>query len=80
MLARLSEELATHTEFKQSSNHGVGDTCTMGCDGSSTSDEEAVPHNIWNSLLSAVVHSRIEEAMQPLQTEEAMGKVALVRE
>ena len=55
----------------------VGDMCTLGCVGSSASDEEAVPHNIWKSLLSAMVHFRIGDALQPLLTEEEMGKAAL---
>ena len=49
----------------------------MGCDGSSASDEEAVPRNIWNSLLSAMVHFRTGDALQPLLTAEDLGKVAL---
>ena len=37
--------------------------CTVGCDGSSSS-EEAEPHNIWNALLAALVHFHIGEVLQ----------------
>ena len=51
--------------------------CTVGCDGSSGSEEEAEPYRIWNALLAAMVHFRMEEALQPSLTAEEMGKVAL---
>ena len=51
--------------------------CTVGCNGSSSSAEEAEPYNIWNALLAALVHYRVGEVLQPLLTAEDMGKVAL---
>ena len=54
-----------------------GAVCTVGCDGSSSSEEEAEPHNIWNALLAAMVHFRVGEVLQPLLTTEDVGKVAL---
>ena len=35
------------------------------------------PYNIWNALLAALVHFRIDEVLQPLLTSEEMGLVAL---
>ena len=54
-----------------------GVMCAVGCDGSSSSESEAEPHNIWNALLAALVHSRIGEVLQPLLTSEEVGCVAL---
>ena len=51
--------------------------CAVGCDGSSSSEDEAEPYNIWNALLAALVHFRIGEVSQPLLTSEEMGLVAL---
>ena len=51
--------------------------CTVGCDASSGSEEEAVLYNIWNALLAALVRFRIGEALQPSLTAQEMGKVAL---
>ena len=48
----------------------------MGCDGSSFEDE-AEPCNIWSALLTALVHFRIGEVLQPLLTAEDMAKVVL---
>ena len=36
-----------------------GVMCAVGCDGSSSSESEAEPYNIWNALLAALVHFRI---------------------
>ena len=41
------------------------------------SDDEAAPHSVWNPLLSAIVHFRVGEALQPSLSSEEMGKVAL---
>ena len=51
--------------------------CAVDCDGSSSSESEAEPYNIWNALLAALVHFRVGEVLQPLLTAEDMGKVAL---
>ena len=51
--------------------------CAVGCDGSSSSEDEAEPFNIWNALLVALVHCRIGEVLQLLLTSEEMGLVAL---
>ena len=51
--------------------------CAVGCDGSSSSESEAEPYNIWNALLAALVHFRIGEVLQPLLTSEEVGCVAL---
>ena len=51
--------------------------CAVGGDGSSSSEYEAEPYNIWNALLAALVHFRIGEVLQPLLTSEEMGLVAL---
>ena len=40
--------------------------CAVGCDGSSSSESEAEPYNIWNVLLEALVHFRIGKVLQPL--------------
>ena len=48
-----------------------GVTCAVGCDGSSSSESEAEPYNIWNALLAALVH------LQPLLSSEEVGCVAL---
>ena len=50
--------------------------CAVGCDGSSSSEDEAEPHNIWNALLAAMVHFRVGEVLQPLLTADDVGKVA----
>ena len=55
-----------------------GVMCAMGCDGSSSSESEAEPYNIWNALLAALVHFRIGEVLQPLLTSEEMGLVGFV--
>ena len=49
----------------------------VGCDGSSSSEDEAEPYNIWNALLAALVHFRIGEVLEPLLASEEMGLVAL---
>ena len=54
-----------------------GIMCAEGCDGSSSSESEAEPYNIWNALLAALVHFRIGEVLQPLLTSEEVGCVAL---
>ena len=80
VLARQTDVLATHTVFtvfEARPKPDVGDMCTLGCDGSSASGEEAVPHNFWNSLLSAMVHFRTGDALQLLLTEEEQGGVDL---
>ena len=41
------------------------------------SNDEAAPHSVWNPLLSAIVHFRVGEALQPSLSSEEMGKVAL---
>ena len=78
MLARQTEELVTHTVFKQSSKHGLSQTlaiCVLwAAMDHPTSDAEAEPHNVWNALLAAMVHCRAGEVLQPL---EEMGKVEL---
>ena len=51
--------------------------CAVGCDGSSSSECEAEPCNIWNALLAALAHFRIGEVLQPLLTSEEVGCVAL---
>ena len=51
--------------------------CAVGCDGSSSSESEAEPYNIWKALLTALVHFRIGEVLQPLLTSEEVGCVAL---
>ena len=61
--------------------HGPRETaalCAVGCDGSSSSESEAEPYNIWNALLAALVHFRIGEVLQPLLTSEEMGLVAML--
>ena len=50
---------------------------TLGCDGSSDSDAEAEPHNIWNQLLAAMVPCSMEDVPQPSLSAEDIGKVAL---
>ena len=52
--------------------------CAVGCIGSSRSESEAEPYNIWNALLAALVHFRIGEVLQPLLTSEEVGLVANV--
>ena len=47
--------------------------CAVGCDGSSSSEDEAEPFTIWNALLAALVHFRIGEVLQPLLTSEEMA-------
>ena len=54
-----------------------GTVCAVGCDGSSGSPGVAAPYNIWNALLAAMVHFRVEEVLKPLLTTEETGKVAL---
>ena len=54
-----------------------GVMCAVGCDGSSSSENEAESYKIWNALLAALVHYRVGEVLQPLLTEADMGKVAL---
>ena len=54
-----------------------GVLCAVGCDGSSSSESEAEPYNIWNELLAALVHFRTGEVLQPLLTSEEVGCVAL---
>ena len=53
--------------------------CAVGCDGSSSSENEAEaePHDIWNPLLSAMVHFRIGDMLQPSFSAEDLSKVAL---
>ena len=51
--------------------------CAVGRDGSSSSESEAEPYNIWNALLAALVHFRICEVLQPLLTSEEVGLVAM---
>ena len=51
--------------------------CAVGCDGSSSSESEAEPYNIWNALLAASVHFHIGKVLQPLLTSEEVGCVAL---
>ena len=50
--------------------------CSAG-DGSVSSSGDGEPDNIWNALLETMVHLHIGEALQPLLTDEEMGKVAL---
>ena len=33
--------------------------CAVGCDGSSSTENDAEPYNIWNALLAALVHYRV---------------------
>ena len=51
--------------------------CAVGCDGSSSSESEAEPYNIWTALLAALVQFRIGEVLQPLLTSKKVGCVAL---
>ena len=69
------------SRFLSSVQHGPSESfgvmCAVGRDGSSSSENEADPFNIWNALLAAQVHYRVGEVLQPLLTEVDMGKVAL---
>ena len=50
--------------------------CAVGCDGSSSPEDEAEPYNLWNALLAALVHFRVG-VLQPLLTSEEICLVAL---
>ena len=63
--------------FEARPKRDFGEMCTVGCDSSSGSEEEAVPYNIWNALLPFLVHFRVGEALQLSLTAEEVGKVAL---
>ena len=66
-----------HCPVQQRPKRDFGVMCAVGCDGSSSSESEAEPYNIWNALLAALVHFRIGEVLQPLLTSEEVGCVAL---
>ena len=71
----LATHVALHCSARPKRDFDV--MCAVGRDGSSSSESEAEPYNIWNVLLAALVHFRIGEVLQPLLTSEEMGLVAL---
>ena len=74
MLARQTDVVGTHTCLSRASEFGPSMSGAMS-DATSSSDDEAP--NIWDALLEAMLHARVGAVLQPLLSDEDMGKVAL---
>ena len=66
------------TVFSARPKRDFGVMCAVDCHGSSSTENEAEPCNMWNALLVALVHHRFGEVLQPLLIEVDMQSGAVV--